>query len=26
MPDRRRAPGTGPDGGANRKGTGAETC
>src|ERR1019366_3557938 len=25
-PDRKRAPGTGPDGGANRKGTGSSTC
>ena len=25
-PDRKRAPGTRPDGGTNRKGAGAETC
>ncbi len=25
-PDRKRAPGTGPDGGTNRKGTGSQTC
>jgi hypothetical protein len=26
MPDRKRAPGTAPDGGAHRKGTGNPTC